>query len=183
MRAALLLAFLLLGCTQAPAIAPTSAPPSAAVSTTPTAATPTATSTLSPSPSASASPVAATSYTADDEAVATLIQAATEDAIPQLKRLNDIDPGQLEAEFLPLGEWIDSQRSGLAAYAPSSCTAAAVTLFMDGLDQYDAIRKKFLAWRDWGAHGHAFPPGAPGQVVATFTEALVELEAHCPTDG
>ena len=69
---------------------------------------------------------------------------------------------------------------GVAAYTASSCTTAAVELFHDGLDQYDAIRKQFLAWRDWGAQGHAFPVAAPGQAVIAFEQALVELDAKCP---
>ncbi len=81
---------------------------------------------------------------------------------------------------MPLGVWIASQRSSVAAYAASGCTAAAVAKFIEGLDRYDAIRKKFLAWRDWGALGNAFPPGAPREAGDSFRKALAELEAHCP---
>ncbi|HEV2951673.1 MAG TPA: hypothetical protein VGZ51_06195, partial [Actinomycetota bacterium] len=102
------------------------------------------------------------------------------EAIPDLKLLNDMDPSKLEDQFLPLGEWITSQKAGVEAYTASSCTNAAVEQFIDGIDQYDAIRKQFLAWRDWGAHGHAFPVAAPGQAVIAFEQALAELEAHCP---
>jgi hypothetical protein len=56
-----------------------------------------------------------------------------------------------------------------------------VERFEDGLSQYDAIRKKFLAWRDWGATGHAFPPGAPREAAGAFEDAVAELDAHCPT--
>jgi len=55
----------------------------------------------------------------------------------------------------------------------------AVDLFLDGLDAYDDIRAKFLAWRDWGAHGNAFPPGAPNLAIGMIEDALVELDARC----
>ena len=121
-----------------------------------------------------------TVYTADDDEIAKLIKAGAAEAIPDLKALNDMDPSKLEGQFLPLGDWITSQRADVAAYTASSCTIAAVDQFNDGLDQYDAIRKQFLAWRDWGAQGHAFPVAAPGQAVLAFEEALVELDAECP---
>ena len=177
MRAAALVALLLAGCTTSPGTIPSPEPsaPSAA-SATPVAATPTTKPTAPPS----ASPVTSTVYTADDEAIAKLIKAGAAEAIPELKLLNDMDPSKLEGQFLPLGEWIASQRADLEALTASSCTATAVELFNDGLDQYDAIRKQFLAWRDWGAQGHAFPVAAPRQAVIAFEAALVELEAHCP---
>jgi hypothetical protein len=124
--------------------------------------------------------VAATVYTPDDEEIAKLVRAGAAEAIPDLKSLNGMDPSKLEGQFLPLGEWITSQRTGIEAYTASSCTTAAVERFMDGIDQYDAIRKQFLAWRDWGANGHAFPVAAPGQAVLAFEAALTELDAHCP---
>lgn len=177
MRAAALVALLLAGCAGAPGVTPSPAPPVAsAASATPTASM----STMQPTAPPTATPVADTVYTADDEQIATLIRAGADEAISQLKLLNDMDPGQLEDQFLPLGVWITSQTAGVEAYTPSSCTTAAVALFIKGMDQYDAIREQFLAWRDWGAHGHAFPVGAPRQAVETFEEALVELEAHCP---
>ncbi len=123
--------------------------------------------------------MAATVYTADDEEIAKLIRAGADEAIPQLKLLNDMDPQKMEDLFLPLLEWITSQRAGVEAYTPSGCTAPALALFNKGMDQYDAIREQFIAWRDWGAQRHAFPVAAPGQAVKTFEEALVELEAHC----
>ena len=124
--------------------------------------------------------VVSTVYTADDDEIAKLIRAGAAEAISDLKGLNDMDPSKLEGQFLPLGEWITSQRAGLAAFTATTCTASAVELFNDGIDQYDAIRKQFLAWRDWGAQGHAFPVAAPGQAVIAFEKALVELDAHCP---
>ena len=141
---------------------------------TPDAASAPATRTASPT----ATPPPNAVNTAEDEAIATLIKVGTHEAIPQLKRLNDMDPGKLEDLFLPLGDWIASQSAGVEAHTPS-CTAGAVALFMEGMDRYDDIRKEFLAWRDWGANGHAFPVAAPGQAVVTLEEALVELEAHC----
>jgi hypothetical protein len=173
MRLVALLALLLAGCTAAPGVAPSpSAPVASAASATPTA------STSTPQPSATA--VTSTVYTADDVQIAKLIKAGATEAIPDLKALNDMDPSKLEDQFLPLGEWITAQKAGIAAYTASSCTTGAVELFIDGLDQYDAIRKQFLAWRDWGAQGHAFPVAAPGQAVIAFEEAIVELDAHCP---
>jgi hypothetical protein len=173
MRAAALVALLLAGCVAGPGAAPSPATPATAAPATPTSD---ATSTTQPT----ATPVPATVYTADDEEIAKLIRAGADEAIPQLKLLNDMDPGKQEDLFLPLLLWITSQKAGVEAYTPSSCTTAAVALFIKGMDGYDNIRKQFLAWRDWGAHGHAFPVAAPGQAVKTFDEALVELEAHCP---
>jgi hypothetical protein len=174
---ALLLALLLAGCTGTPGATSSPATPVAQASATPTAApTPTAKPTLSASPSV----VEATTYTADDEQIATLIRAGADEAIPQLKALNKTDPQALEDLFLPLQDWISGQRAGVEALAPSSCTAQAVKLSLTGIDQYDAIRKKFLAWRDWGAQGHAFPPGAPGEATRTLEAAVAELEATCP---
>jgi hypothetical protein len=121
-----------------------------------------------------------TVYTADDEEIAELIRAGADEAIPQLELLRDMDVDELTDLFLPLHDWITSQKAGVEAYAPSSCTTTAVGLFIKGMDRYDDIREKFLAWREWGAVGHAYPIGGPGQAVATFAEALVELEAHCP---
>ena len=174
MRAAVLVALLLAGCTATPGATPSPATPAA--SATPSAGT----STPEPSVPPSATAVTSTVYTADDNEIAKLIRAGAGEAIPDLKLLNDMDPSKLEGQFLPLGEWITSQKAGVAAYTASSCTTAAVELFIDGIDQYDAIRKQFLAWRDWGANGHAFPVAAPGQAVIAFEKALVELEAHCP---
>ena len=176
MRVAALAVLLLAGCTATPGVMPSPATPAATADRTPTAEM----STPEPTAPPSATPVAATVYTADDEEIAKLIKAGADEAIPDLKLLNDMDPSKLEGQFLPLGEWITSQQAGLAAYTASSCTAPAVELFIDGIDQYDAIRKQFLAWRDWGAHGHAFPVAAPGQAVVAFEKALAELEAHCP---
>ena len=178
MRGAVLAALLVAGCTSGTGVAPPASPTAA---TTVAPATPTApVPTPEPSAAPSTGPAVATVYTADDEQIATLITAGADEAMAQLKPLNDMDPGQLEDRFLPLGTWITGQKDAIAAYTPSSCTAAAVALFIKGMDQYDDIREKFMAWRDWGAHGHAFPVGAPGQARATFTEALAELEAHCP---
>jgi hypothetical protein len=177
MRVVALLALLLAGCTASPgAPASAAAPVASAASAMPTAATPTPEPTAPPSATA----VTSTVYTADDDEIAKLIKAGAAEAIPDLKLLNGMDPSKLEDQFLPLGEWITSQKTGIAAYTASSCTTGAVELFNDGLDQYDAIRKQFLAWRDWGAQGHAFPVAAPGQAVLAFEGALVELEAHCP---
>ena len=170
---ALLAAVMLAGCT-AGAGATTSPD-------TPAPATPSAAPAPTPTPTpASASPVLSTVYTADDTAIAELIRTAVEEATPQLKGLADIDPSQMEGLFLPLGAWITEQRTGLEAYTPTSCTAAAVALFDDGLAQYDAIRQKFLAWRDWGASGRAYPAGAPRETRETLEAAVAELEAHCP---
>lgn len=178
MRAAALVALLLAGCTGVPGATPSPATPGATAA--PAAPTAAGTATRQPTAPPTATPELATVYTADDEEIAKLIRAGADEAIPQLKGLRAMDPSKLEGLFLPLLVWITGQKAGVAAYTPSSCTAAAAALFIDGLDQYDAIRKQFLAWRDWGASGHAFPVAAPGQAVVTFEEALVELEAHCP---
>jgi hypothetical protein len=178
--AALLSACCLVGCTQGTGVVPSIAPSATIAPPTPTADASTPSPTASPTPAESASPAPATEYTADDEAIATLIRAGADEAIPELKSLNDMDPSQLEDQFLPLGDWLTSQKTGLEAYTASSCTAPAVAKFTEGLNRYDAIRKKFLAWRDWGAQGHAFPVAAPGQAVLSFEAAVAELEAHCP---
>lgn len=177
MRLAALAALLLAGCTAAPG--GTLSPATPAVTTA--SATPTASmSTPEPTARPSATVVISTVYTADDDEIAKLIRAGAAEAIPDLKLLNGMDPGKLEDQFLPLGDWITGQRAGVAAYTASSCTTAALERFSDGIDQYDAIRKQFLAWRDWGANNNAFPVAAPGQAVVAFEEALIELEAHCP---
>ena len=153
---------------------PVPATPSAAAAPMPT---PTPTPASAPP---SASPVLSTVYTADDTEIAELIKTAVEEATTQLKGLADMDPSQMEGLFLPLGVWITEQRTALAAYASTTCTAGAVALFNDGLDQYDAIREKFLEWRDWGANGRAYPAGAPREARETFAAAVAELEANCP---
>ena len=77
-----------------------------------------------PSPVPSATIEVSTVYTPDDEEIAALIEAGADEAIPQLKALNKMDPQKLEDLFLPFGEWIEAQRAGVAAYTPSTCTAA-----------------------------------------------------------
>ena len=109
------------------------------------------------------SPVTDGIYTADDQEIAKLVLAGADEAIPRLKGLNAMDPGQLEDLFVPLGTWIADQRTRVESYTPSGCTAEAVARFIEGMDAYDDIRARFLAWRDWGAHGHAFHPEAPRQ--------------------
>lgn len=90
-----------------------------------------------------------------------------------------MDPSKQVALFEPLGAWISQQVTDLEAYDPSSCTAMAVSLYLDGMDQYDDIRKRFLAWKDWGANGHAFSVAAPRAIATTLKKAVAELEAHC----
>lgn len=175
MRVVALAAILVAGCTAAPGATPSAATPATTGSPTPTVGT----STASPaSPTASSTPN--TVFTTDDQEIARLVAAGANEAIPQLKVLNDTDPSKLEALFEPLGIWITSQKAGLEPYTASDCTAEAVDRFITGLSRYDMIRKQFLAWRDWGATGHAFPPGAPREAAESFEEALVELGAHCP---
>jgi hypothetical protein len=171
-----LLVALLAGCTAGGGASPvpaTTVP--TAVPVTPSPAPPS----VEPSAPASEGPVAATEFTPDDEEIARIISGAVDEAIPQLKVLNDSDPSKLEDLFVPLGDWITSQRTSVESMTPSSCTVEAVALFEDGLDQYDAIRKKFLAWRDWGANGNAFPPGAPREAADTLQAAVDELGATC----
>jgi hypothetical protein len=177
-------ALALAGCTGGSGTPLQSAGPGVSATPTADAATPAATTTAAPSatPSSahpSATPVFSTTYTSDDEQIAALIRAGVDEAVPQLRLLNDSDPSELQELFGPMGEWISSQVTGVAAYTPSSCTSTAVALFLDGMAQYDAIRKQFLAWRDWGAHGHAFPPAAPPQAAKTLEAAVVELTAQC----
>jgi hypothetical protein len=174
---ALLAAMLLAGCTAGAGA--TTSPDTSAPATPSAAPMPTPSPTPASAPP-SASPVLSTVYTADDTTIAELIRAGVEEATPQLKGLADMDPSQMEVLFMPLGVWIAEQRTGLEAYTPTSCTAGAVSLFNDGLDQYDNIREKFLAWRDWGANGLAYPAGAPREARETFAAAVVELEANCP---
>ncbi len=177
MKRLMLLALLLAGCTASPGVARSPAASAAtAASATPTAGM----STTQPTAPPPATAVTSTVYTPEDVEIARLISAGADEAIPQLRLLNDMDPDQLEDQFLPLGLWITSQKAGVEALTPSNCTTAAVALFMEGIDRYDAIRIQFLAWRDWGANGHAFPAGAPREARETLEAALVELEAHCP---
>jgi hypothetical protein len=173
---AALLALLVAGCSVG--AGPTPEPATPAVTSAPVTPAP-ATPSAEPSLPPSASPVANTVFTADDAEIASVVKAGAEEAVPQLRALNDADPSKLEDLFLPLGDWITGQRAAVQAFTPSNCTADAVDLFEDGLGQYDAIRKKFLAWRDWGATGHAFPPGAPREAATAFEDAVAELDAHC----
>ena len=174
-RAVPLVVIMLAGCTGGPgATQPVTTP--STVSSAPSVAISRPSSTVSPT----ASPLAAAVFTADDKEIARLISTGADAAIPQLMVLNKSDPSKLEEIFLPLGVWIANQKGGLKPYSASSCTSAAVALFIEGMDRYDAIRKKFLAWRDWGAQGNAFPPGAPREAHESFSAALAELEAHCP---
>ena len=182
MRAVALAVILVAGCTASPGPTSSAVVPGAAVSSAPTAtpsAPPSPTPSAPPTPSPTVAPSLSTSFTADDEAIARLIRTAADEAIPDIKVLNVSDPSKLEELFLPLGAWIASQKAGLEPYTASNCTADAVARFMEGLDRYDAIRKKFLAWRDWGAIGNAFPPGAPREAADSFRKALVELDARC----
>ena len=179
LRAAVALVALLVGgCTAGAGATPEPSTP--AITAAPTTPSPAAPS-IEPSAPPSASAATSTVFTPDDEEIATLITSAVDEAVPQLSVLNDSDPSKLEDLFLPLGEWISAQRTGVEALSPSSCTTEAVELFEDGLSQYDAIRKKFLAWRDWGANGNAFPPGAPRETSDTFKAAVEQLSAHCST--
>jgi hypothetical protein len=179
MRAAVaLVALLMAGCTAGAGA--TAEPSTPAVTAAPITPAP-ATSSVEPSAPPSESPADNTVFTPDDTEIATLITAAVDEAVPQLAVLNDSDPSKLEDLFLPLGEWISAQRTDVEALTPSSCTTEAVDLFEQGLSQYDAIRKKFLAWRDWGANGNAFPPGAPREASDTLKAAVDELGAHCST--
>jgi hypothetical protein len=173
MRTVALMVLLVAGCTATPVTAPTSAPTASPAPTSPAA-------TSSPEVTASPTPAPATVYTADDERIATIIQGAAAEAIPQLKVLNKMDPSKLEALFLPLDAWITAQRTAVETLTPSGCTATAVAAFNDAIDKYETIRKTFLGWRDWGANGRPFPVAAPGQAVKSFETALGELAAHCP---
>jgi hypothetical protein len=175
MRAVVLATVVLAGCAAAPNALPSPAPPHA----TATPAAPSAETSRAPAAAATATPPADAERTRDDDALDALIRAGADEAIPQLRRLNRMDPSKLWELFVPLGAWIDSQRTSVEALEPSSCTAAAVDLFLDGMDGYDDIRAKFLAWRDWGAHGNAFPPGAPNQAIGMIEDALAELDARC----
>ena len=124
-------------------------------------------------------------YTANDREIAELVKASAGQAIPDLKGLNARDPSQLEDLFLPLGTWIADQRTSVEAYTPTDCTAVAVAKFVEGMDAYDDIRKRFLAWRDWGAHGNAFHPEAPRQAAALLERGAGRARGplHHLTDG
>jgi hypothetical protein len=175
---AALAVILLTGCTAGPGVSSPS--PSADV----VAASPAqkvASSTMRPPATPTSSPVTGGVYTGDDREIAALVTAAAGQAIPHLKGLKVQDASQLEDLFVPLGTWIADQRTGVEAYTPSDCTAVAAARFIEGMDAYDDIRKRFLAWRDWGAHGNAFHPEAPRQAAALLERALVELEARCST--
>ena len=169
---------LLTGCTTGPGVSP---PPPSADAVTASPAQKMASSTMRPPAAPTSSPVTGGIYSANDKEIAELVTAAAGEAIPRLKGLNAKDPSQLEDLFVPLGTWIADQRTGVEAYTPSDCTAVAVARFVEGMDAYDDIRKRFLAWRDWGAHGNAFHPEAPRQAAALLDEALVELDARCTT--
>ena len=111
-------------------------------------ATATAKATASPTAAPTATPTANTVYTDDDEKIAELIKAGAAEAIPELKELREMDPEERSVLFLPLLEWITSQMAGVEALTASTCTADAVALFLEGMEQYDSMRKRFLAWRD-----------------------------------
>ena len=176
---ALPLAVLLAGCTAGPAGQPPSTASGAAVAGSPTASAPSPSPRPATTPSPSRTPEIRTTYSPDDERIAEVIRAAVADAIPELKALNAMDPSTQVELFEPLGAWITEQKASLAPLTPSSCTAPAVESFDDGLAQYDDIRKRFLAWKDWGAHGRAYSLAAPGRISATLQEAVAELDATC----
>jgi hypothetical protein len=182
MRVVALAAILLAGCTAGPGATPTAATaaPSGSPATSATMSIAPATPSPTAAPSSTAPPSPSTEFTPDDEAIARLVRTGAAEAIPQLKSLNSSDPSKLEDLFLPLGVWIEGQRTSMAAYVASTCTSEAVAQFLEGLQRYDAIRKRFLAWRDWGALGNAFPPGAPREAADSFRHAIAELEARCP---
>ena len=169
------LALILAGCGGALGGTPSPAPSHASAIPSTALAAPSA----EPSVGTSASVAPAASYTPDDEQIAVLIETGTAEAIPQLKKLNKSDPSALVELFDPLGAWIASQEAQVAALAPSGCTESAVALYVDGIDAFDSIRQQFLAWKDWGAHGNAFPPGAPNQAVAMLEDAVDALGAAC----
>ena len=177
MRVAALLALLLAGCTASPgAPASPAAPVPSAASAAPTADL----STPEPSPSPTATMVTSTVYTADDDEIAKLVRAGAAEAISISRRSTTWTRASWKASSCPLANGSPVSGRGSRRSPATSCTAPAVELFHDGLDQYDAIRKQFLAWRDWGAQGHAFPVAAPGQAVIAFEQAVVELDATCP---
>jgi hypothetical protein len=179
MRALTLAVVLVAGCTGGAGGPEASPPPGSAVVEV-ASATPRAASSITPSPAPPTSlPVADTVYTAADEEIATFIKTGASQAIPRLQHLNVTDPGTLKDLFVPLGTWIARQLTGVEAFSPSGCTADAVAKFIEGMDAYDEIREEFLAWKDWGAHGHAFHPEAPRQAAALLEQAVVELDAHC----
>jgi hypothetical protein len=175
---ACLAVLLFVGC--ASSGSPISTPPATPVIEVPTASPqPVA----SPSPSTaptSTGPVITTEYTPEDEQIAELINAGVDEAVPRLRGLNDMDPEEQLELFEPIGIWLTAQRADVADLTPSSCTVEAVALYLDGIRQFDAIRQKFLAWKDWGAQGHAYPPGAPRVAADTLEEAAAELQATCP---
>jgi len=169
---------LLTACTSGPGVSP---PPASADVVAASPAQKVASSTIGPPAVPTPLPVSDGVYSANDRRIAELVTASAGQAIPHLKGLNVKDPGQLEDLFIPLGTWIADQRTSVEAFTPSDCTAVAVARFIEGMDAYDDIRKRFLAWRDWGAHGNAFHPEAPRQAAALLEEAVVELGAHCTT--
>ena len=173
MKRLVLVACLVAGCTASPSASLPATPP----------ARPTAPATLSPAPTpstASAPPVVRTTFTKDDEALAVLIRDGAATAIPQLKLLMDLAPQKQVPLFEPLGVWIGKQRASIKALTPSTCTEEAVAIYLDAISQFDHMRKKFLAWKDWGAHGNAYAPGAPRVAIETIQDALAELDATCP---
>lgn len=181
--ALVLAASVMAGCTASIGGAPAAgrALSSAPLATPTTAPSPRPTPTPRPTiaPVTSPTPEARTTYTPDDEGLAEVIRAGVAEALPELERLADMPPSDQVALFEPLGVWITTETEAVKGFRPSSCTADAVDLFLDGLDQYDEIRALFLAWKDWGAHGRAYAYGAPGQIAATLTQAATSLEASC----
>ena len=79
--------------------------------------------------------------------------AGAGEAIPQLKGLNAQGPRPTGGPVRSARHLDPDQRAGVEAYTASDCTAVAVARFIEGMDAYDDIRKRFLAWRDWGATG------------------------------
>lgn len=170
--------FVVVGCSAVPGTtAPTTTGGASAAVVATTKATPTSPTST---PRATPSPAPATPNTADDAAIADAIRAGVAEAIPELERLNKMDPSSQVKLFEPLGAWIDRQQQAVAASSAGGCAAEAVELFLDGLDAYDDIRERFLAWKDWGAHGRAYPPGAPREIATTLKQATAALEASCP---
>lgn len=176
MRTLCLAVFLLAGCVARP-----DATPAAPDLDAPSASSaPSANASKADAASPAASPALVATYTADDEEIAKLVRAGADEAIAQIKLLNKMDPGTLEDVFLPLGTWIADTTARVDRYSPSSCTETAAALFVEAMDAYDDIRQTFLEWRDWGAHGHPFSPGAPPLIVKDLEAAVAELMVHCP---
>jgi hypothetical protein len=164
-------ALLVAACSAGPGA--TATPPVATPTVVPATATPVPTPTTLPSEAAS-------TFTTDDVAIATIIKESAAEAIPKLETVAKLSLKEQTALFLPVRMWITVQLTDVSALSGSSCTDEAVQLFKDGMGRYRNIAQDFLDWREWGAAGLPYTLSEPKRAAKLLADAVTALGAHCP---